>query len=109
MLATALSCMHLCHPDPRCLCCHQCRNHSFSGEKEILYFLRMVLNVEQQKLIFFSYNHKLNESQDILKIEVIVAVNVLSLATSKCIVQAMRAKPKHTSCPNQATPGCTNR
>ncbi len=28
LLAIALSCMHLCCPDPRCLCRLQCRNHS---------------------------------------------------------------------------------
>jgi hypothetical protein len=25
------------------------------------------------------------------------------------VVQAARAKPKHTSCPNQAAPGCPDR
>ncbi len=58
---------------------------------------------------YFSFNHKLKDSQGILKIEVIVAEVVLSLASHECIAQAARAKPKHTSCPNQATPGSPDR
>jgi hypothetical protein len=41
-----------------------------------------------------------------IKIEVIIAVVVLSLISHKCIAQATRAKPEHTSCPDQAMPGC---
>jgi hypothetical protein len=67
----------------------------------------MALNLEQQKL-FFSYNHTLNDSLGTVKIEVIVAVVILSLASSKRVAQAARTKPKHISCPNQAMPGCPN-
>jgi hypothetical protein len=68
----------------------------------------MVLNLEQQKLIHFSHNHKLKDSRGILEIEVIIAVVVLSLASHEHVVQATRAKPKHTSSLNQATLSCLN-
>jgi hypothetical protein len=95
-----------CLPLPLAACIFVVQIQDTLGEKEIPIFIRMVQKLEHQNWFYVHCNHKIKDSQGILKIAVNVEVVVLSLMSRKHIARAARAKPEHTSCLDQATPGC---